>query len=456
MQKKYDIIVIGAGPGGYSAAIKCAKSGLNVAVIERDKPGGTCLNYGCIPSKALLGSAHFMVEARHAGLMGLNVSFGEPDWAKVQSRKDAIVANFTKGVEGLLRSAGAELIRGDAVVRQKGVVEVLPAGEKLLCDNIIIASGSEAIELPFAPFDGDKIISSKEALSLQAIPKSMVIIGGGVIGCELGCVYAAMGCQTTIVEALPSILPREDEWVSKTMTKEFRKLNLKALTGVKVESIDTSGMIANVHLSSGEVLEAEKVLVAVGRRPMISQETIDALALQTDHGRVVIDEKMRTSAEGVYAIGDLAGKTFLAHGAYLEAEVVADVIAGKDAKIGAYNLVPRAVYSFPEVASVGLTEQDAKEAGVDYGVSDSPFITNGRSLAHNDTTGKVRVIFDKATQKVLGVTILGASATEMIAAARLIIGTNERAQDVSFPHPTVSEVLKEAWMGVTGSGIHTP
>ncbi|OXU14052.1 dihydrolipoyl dehydrogenase [Sedimentisphaera salicampi] len=456
MGKDYDAVIIGAGPGGYAAGIKCARNGLKTAVIERDKPGGTCLNYGCIPSKALLGSAEFIIKARHAHLMGLDVSFGEPNWGKIQSRKDAIVKSFTSGVEGLLRSNGAELIRDDAVAEGRGSVRLKNSGELLTCKHIILASGSEPKEIPSIPFDGEKVISSKEALSLSEIPKSLVIIGGGVIGCEMGCLYAALGCKATIIEALPRLLPREDDWMGRLLEKEFRKINLKALTDVKVSSADTSGDLCRLNLSSGEMLESEKVLVAVGRSPVISEETAEALSLEFNGGEVVIDEKMRTSAEGVYALGDLAGKTYLAHGAYLEAEILADILAGKDGKIKDYRLVPRAVYSFPEAAGVGLSEKEAQDRGIDYSVTKSGFLANGRSLAHNQTAGEVRVIKNNADGRIIGVSMVGDSATEMISSARLIMGTNEKAGEVSFPHPTVSEVLKEAWMGAYGESIHLP
>ncbi|AQQ09477.1 Dihydrolipoyl dehydrogenase [Sedimentisphaera cyanobacteriorum] len=456
MAKDYDAVIIGAGPGGYAAGIKCARNGLKTAVIERDKPGGTCLNYGCIPSKALLGSAEFIIKARHANLMGLDVSFGEPNWGRIQSRKDAIVKSFTSGVEGLLRSNGAELIIDDAEVKENGSVRLKNAGREISCEHIILASGSEPKGIPSIPFDGKKVISSKEALNLKEIPKSMVIIGGGVIGCEMGCLYASMGCKTTIIEALPRLLPREDDWAGRLLEKEFRKINLKALTDVKVSSAETSGDLCRLHLSSGEVLESEKVLVAVGRRPVISEETAKALSLELSVGEVVIDEKMQTSAKGVYALGDLAGKTYLAHGAYLEAEILADILAGKGGQIKDYHLVPRAVYSFPEAAGVGLTEKEAREKGIDYSVTKSGFLANGRSLAHNQTAGEVRIIKDKADGRIVGVSMVGESATEMISTARLIIGTNEKAGEVSFPHPTVSEVLKEAWMGAYGESIHLP
>ncbi|GAG91439.1 unnamed protein product, partial [marine sediment metagenome] len=286
-------------------------------------------------------------------------------------------------------------------------------------------------------FDGQTVISSKEALALEQIPESMVIVGGGAIGCELACVYAAAGTKVTIVEALSRLIPMEDEWVGRLIEREFKTLGIDALTSRKVDSVDTTAGPAKVLLEDGEAIEAEKVLVSVGRRPVVDKETVDALGLQMSGTAIAVNEKMQTNVPGVYAIGDAVGTTFLAHGAFAEAKVAAVNATGGDKRIADYSLIPRAVYTFPEIASVGKTEQACKNEGLDVSVGKSFFKANGRSVAHNETVGQIRVVKDNSTNKIVGVTMVGATATELIAAARLLLGSTEEITDISFPHPTV-------------------
>jgi len=450
--------VIGAGPGGYAAAIRCAQKGAGVAIIEKAEMGGTCLNRGCIPSKALLGSVHFLTLAKHAKLMGLEMGEVRPNWSKMMARKDAIVAGFRKGVTGLVQSNKIKLFEGVGTVTSPGKVNVKSASGSVDIDakKIILATGSVPIEIPVFPFDGEKIISSKEALSLDAIPGSMVIIGGGVIGCELACVYATVGTKVTIVEALPQLLPNEDEWVGTLMAKELKKLGIDSMVAQKVTAVDASGALAKVSLESGTSLEAEKVLVAVGRRAICDKETIDGIGLKMDGAKIAVNEKMETNVAGVYAIGDAVGTTYLAHGAFSEAEIAADNATGGDEKMGDYNLVPKAVYTFPEVASVGINEKKCAEKGIETVVGKATFRSNGRSVAHNEGVGEIRVIRNKANDEIMGVTMVGATVTEMLAAARALIGSTEKITDVCFAHPTVSEVLKEAWEDAFGISLHVP
>jgi len=458
MADKFDVFVIGGGPGGYAAAIRCAQKGLSVALAEKEYMGGTCLNCGCIPSKALLGSAHFLTLAKHANLMGLNVTGVSPNWPKMQSRKDAIVAGFRKGVTGLVKANKITIFEGTAVVKAAGKLKVDTAegAKEVDAKNIIIATGSVPIELSTFAFDGQTIISSKEALGLAEVPQSMVIIGGGVIGCEMACVYATVGAKVTIMEMLPQLLPNEDAWVGKIMAKELKKLGIESLVSQKVTGVDVSGGAAKVNLEDGNVIDAEKVLVAVGRKANCDKETIDALGLEMNGALIKVNEKMQTNVPGVYAIGDVVGTTYLAHGAFAEAEVAAENIAGENKKMGDYNLIPRAVYTFPEVASVGMSETKCAEAGIETVVGKGTFMSNGRSVAHNENVGEIRVIKDKASDKIVGVTMVGATVTEMLAAARALIGTTENIEDVCFAHPTVSEVLKEAWEDAYGISLHMP
>jgi dihydrolipoamide dehydrogenase len=431
---------------------------MTVALVEKDQMGGTCLNRGCIPSKALLGSAHFLTLAKHAPLMGVEISSITPNWTKMQARKDAIVAGFRKGVTGLVQANKIKIFSGKGIVTAPGNVKIESAAssEEIQAKKIILATGSIPTEIGAFAFDGQTIISSTEALSLKEIPASMVIIGGGVIGCELACVYATVGCKVTIVEALAQLLPNEDTWIGTMMAKELKKLGIESMVPRKVTSVDVTGSGGKVNLEGGSAIEAEKVLVAVGRRAVCDEETVSALGLKMNGPAIAVNEKLETSAAGVYAIGDAVGTTYLAHGAFSEAETAAANAAGEDKTIGDYSLVPRAVYTFPEVASVGKNERKCAELGIEVVVGKAAFRSNGRSVAHNEGIGEIRVIRNRANDEILGVTMVGATVTEMLAAARALIGSTEKITDVCFAHPTVSEVLKEAWEDAFGISLHVP
>ena len=458
MSEKFDVVVIGSGPGGYAAAIRCAQRGASVAVIEKDLIGGTCLNCGCIPSKTLLASAHTLLMIKHAAMMGVDVASATPNWPKIQARKDAIVAAFRKGVTGLIQSHKIAIIQGKAVITAPGQIKIESdaAPNELEAGKIILATGSQPIELPNIPFDGQTVISSKEALALQQIPKSMVIVGGGVIGCEMACVYAAMGTKVTIVEALSRLIPMEDPWVGRLMEREFKKLGIDSITNQKVTSVEKTPELAKVILENGQTIDAEKVLVSVGRRPVVDKETEEALNLQMNDSAIGVDEKMQTNIPGVYAIGDAVGTTFLAHGAFAEADVAAANATGGDEKIEDYSLIPRAVYTFPEIASVGKTEETCNLEGLDVSVGRSFFKANGRSTAHNETVGEIRAVRDNSTNKIVGIAMVGAMVTELIGPAGTLIGSTEKITDIRFPHPTVSEVLKEAAEDAFGLSLHNP
>jgi dihydrolipoamide dehydrogenase len=458
MTEKFHCVVIGSGPGGYSAAIRCAQRGATTAIIEKDLIGGVCLNCGCIPSKTLLASAHTLLTAKNAAVMGINAANVSPDWPKIQSRKDAIVAGFRKGLTGLIQANKIKIFNGRGIITSPGQVKVeSSAGETLIqADRTILATGSEPIEIPAFPFDGQTIISSKEALTLQQIPASMVIVGGGVIGCEMACAYAAMGTKITIVEALTRLIPMEDAWVGQLLAKELKKLGIESLTSQKVTGVEKTGQSAKVVLESGQTVEAEKVLVSVGRRATIDKETIDALGLQMNGKVVAVDKKLRTNVINTYALGDVVGTTYLAHGAFAEAEVAAINATGGSAEFGDYDLVPRAVYTFPEIASVGKSEEACKAEGLEVSVGRSFFKANARSAAHGEIIGEIRVVKEKSNNTILGITMVGAMVTELISAARVLLGTKEKITDISFPHPTVSEVLKEAAEDAFGMSLHNP
>jgi len=458
MAERFDVVIIGSGPGGYPAAIRCAQRGASVAVVEKQLIGGVCLNCGCIPSKALLASAHTLLTVKNAAMMGVDVTEASPNWPKMQARKDAIVAGFRKGMTSIMQANKIKIFegRGIAVGPGKIKVEADSTPTEIETEKIIIATGSEPIEIEGIPFDGQTVISSKEALELQQIPKSMVIVGGGVIGCGMACIYAAMGTKVTIVETLNRLIPAEDKWVGALIEREFKKLGIEAITNQKVTSVDRTRRPAKVTIESGRAIDAEKVLLSVGRRAVCDKETIDALGLKMNGAAIAVSEKMETNVAGVYAIGDAVGTTYLAHGAFAEAEAAAANATDGDEKIADYSLIPRAVYTFPEIASVGKSEEACKDEGLDISVGKAFFKNNGRSAAHNETVGQINVIKNNATNKIIGVTMVGTRVTELIAAARALIGSTEKITEMSFPHPTVSEVLKESVEDAFGLSLNKP
>jgi dihydrolipoamide dehydrogenase len=453
MNEHFDLAVIGAGPGGFRAARRCAQKGASVAVVEEDFVGGTCLNYGCIPSKVLLASAQVLLTAKNAAEVGVDISSVTPNWQKIQQRKDAIVAGFRKGMTATAQAHKLNMFQGHGTVVSPNKIKVQADGQKIEveADKIVIASGSKPVEIPNLSFDGKTIISSKEALSLQEIPKSMLIIGGGVIGCEMACVYSAMGTKVTIVEALKRLLPKEDDWVGRLIEREFKKLGIGSVTNQKVVSVDKTTSPAKVTLENDQTIKAEKILVSVGREPLVDRETAEALNLKMNGRAIAVNEKFETNVPGVYTLGDVIDTTYLAYGAFAEAEVVAVNITGGNEKMSDYDLVPRVTFTFPEIASVGKSEEICKSEGLDVTVGKGFFKANGRSVAHNQTAGQVRVIRDNSTNKILGITMVGDMVTEFVAFARALIGTTEDISKITFPHPTVSETIEDALEDAFGS-----
>jgi dihydrolipoamide dehydrogenase len=446
MAERYDVVVIGSGPGGARAARRCAQKGAKVAMIEKEYVGGTCLNWGCIPSKVLLASAHLLLSAKEAGELGVKISSAEPDWPKIQQRTKQIVENFRKGMTQTMKNNKVAIIEGTAFAKSPNKVIVQQGKEKLDIETnkLIIATGSQTIQIPAFVFDGQTIISSKEALFLDEVPKSMAIIGGGFIGCEIGCAYAAAGSKVTIIEALDRLLPREDAWVGKLLAREFKKLNIDILTSQKVTAVEKTNTTAKVKLENGTEVEAQKVLVAVGRKAICDKQTVEALGLEMAGDVIKVNSKFETNVPDVYALGDVIGTTYLAHGATSEAEVAAVNVTGGIEKMYDYSLIPRVIFTFPEVAAVGKTEQECKTEGLDITVGKAFFRADGRSVAHNELAGEVRAIRDKKTDKILGITMVGARVTELAVLARALIGTQEKISNICFPHPTVSEVVGEA------------
>ncbi len=446
MVERYDVVVIGSGPGGAMAARRCAQKGAKVAMIEKEYVGGTCLNWGCIPSKSLLASAHLLLSAKEAGELGIKISSAELDWPKIQQRTKQIVENFRKGMTQTLKNNKVAIIEGTAFAESSNKIILQRDKENLdiETDKLIIATGSQTIQIPAFAFNGETIISSKEALFLDEVPKSMAVIGGGFIGCEIGCAYAAAGSKVTIIEALDRLLPREDAWVGRLLTREFKKLNIDILTGQKVTGVEKTNTAAKVNLENGSAVDAQKVLVAVGRKASCDKQTVEALGLEMEGDVIKVNKKFETNVPGVYALGDVIGTTYLAHGATSEAEVAAVNVTGGEKQMYDYSLIPRVIFTFPEVAAVGKTEQECKTEGLDIAIGKAFFRADGRSVAHNELAGEVRAIRDKKTDKILGITMVGARVTELAVLARTLIGTQEIISDICFPHPTVSEVVGEA------------
>jgi len=462
-----DLVVIGSGPGGYVAAIKAAQLGLKVALVEKDPVlGGTCLNVGCIPSKALLHSTEVFHQVTHGkkhGLVG-----GEKvtiDVPAMMANKDKVVSQLNQGVKFLVSKRGIEIVQGlGRLDKQPGKVLVRStAGERTLeTKNIIIATGSSIVELPFMKFDGESVISSDHGIALKSIPEKMVVVGSGAIGLELGSVWARLGAQVTVVEMLSSIGgPAYDEDVAKVAQQAFEKQGIKFELGAKVTGVKKSaGGMALTAERDGKPLEfpADKILVAVGRKANTQGLGAAEAGLKLDErGRVVIDDHFRTNLPGVYAIGDVVAGPMLAHKAEEEGVAAAEIIAGKAGHVN-YNIIPGVIYTDPEIAGVGMLESEAKAKNIEVKVGKFQLAGNGRAIATDATTGFVKVIADAKTDKVLGVQIVARGGSEMIAAACAHMEYGASAEDIArtcFAHPTISESFKEAAMAVSKSSIHS-
>ncbi len=465
MSGQFDIVVIGAGPGGYVAAIRAAQLGLKTAIVEsRGTGGGTCLNVGCIPSKALLESSEIYEHTKdHASNYGVDVSGVQFNLPKMLERKDKIVGELTGGVDGLLKKNKVEYLLGYAsFVDSKTVAVKLNDGgqTELKAKNIIIATGSSPIELPFAKFDGNVIGSSTDALSYSSVPKHLILIGGGVIGLELGSVWARLGARVTVIEAQPRILPTNDGEVSKFMLRTLKKQGLEFAVDTMVKSIETKGDHATVtceHKGETKTYEGDKVLVAVGRRANTDGLNVESISLQMDRGKVVTDAHYRTNVSGVYAIGDVTDGPMLAHKAEDEGLACAEIIAGKPGHVN-YEAIPGVVYTNPEVASIGKSEEELKEAGIAYNTGKFQFRANGRAKCMGQIDGFIKLLADKKTDRLIGAHMVGPKASELIAELVMAFEFGASAEDVArsvHAHPTLSEVIKEAAMGVDKRTIHS-
>ncbi len=458
----YDVIVIGSGPGGYPAAIRSSQLGKKVAIIERESLGGICLNWGCIPTKALLKSAQVYEYAKHASTYGINVKEVSNDFGGVVKRSRGVADKMSKGVQFLMKKNKIDVIMGNAKVIAPGKVEVTGQDNNkqvVEAKNIIIATGGRSRELPWMPIDGKKIIGYREAMVLPQQPKSMIICGSGAIGSEFAYFYNSMGTKVTIVEFMPRIVPVEDEDVSKELEKQYKKQGIEIMTGAEVTKVDTSGngVKATVKTSSGEVvLEAEILLSAVGVVANIEKIGLEELGIKTEKGKIVVDANQQTNVPGIYAIGDCTPGQALAHVAAKEGINAAEHLSGHKPEPMDYNNIPGCTYSTPEIASVGYTEKAARDAGYEIKVGKFPFMASGKASAAGATEGFVKVIFDAKYGEFLGCHMIGYNVTEIIAeavVARKLETTAHEILNAVHPHPTISEGVKEATAAAYGEAI---
>ncbi len=461
----YDLVVIGGGPGGYVAAIRGSQLGMKVALVEmRERLGGTCLNVGCIPSKALLESSELFYMAKNKfEIHGISAASPAMDVARMMARKAKIVEDLTGGIRSLMKKGKIAVIRGRGVLSGNGKVKVQgEEGEsEIESKNILLAMGSVSVELPFLPFDGSKVVSSTEALCFEKVPEAMVVVGGGAIGLELGSVWSRLGSDVTFVELLPRIAPFSDVQMSRTLTRSLKAQGMKILVDHKVTGADVGADSATVHVQDpkGNALDfpCDKVLVSVGRKPLTAGAGLEEAGVKLENGgRVAVDENYRTNVPGVYAIGDLIRGPMLAHKASEEGVAAVERMAGKPGSVN-LDTIPNVIYTAPELAQVGLTEEELKEKEIPYKVGRSYFKANGRAKSLEEDEGLVKVLAHEETDRILGVHILGPRASDLIQEAVSVMEFGGSAEDIGrtvHAHPTLSETLKEAALAVDKAAIH--
>jgi dihydrolipoamide dehydrogenase len=458
--KQFDIIVIGSGPGGYVAAIRASQLGMQVAVVERAELGGICLNWGCIPTKALLKSAQVYYYAKHAAEYGILVN-GDiaPDFEAVIKRSRGVSEMMSKGVQFLLKKNNITVIEGFGRIEKDKTVVV--ENERYTANHILLATGARSRQLPHILQDGKKIIGYREALTLPKLPKSMVVMGSGAIGSEFAYFYAGMGTQVTIVEYLPQLVPIEDEEISSHLGRAFRKKGIKVITSAAVEKVDTTGELCKVTIKDTKEkiteIECEIVLSAVGVTTNIEGIGLEEYGITVEKGKVIVDEYYRTNCEGIYAIGDIVHGPALAHVASHEAIVCVEKIAGLNAHPINYRLIPGCTYTSPEIASVGYTEQACAAEGREVIIGKFPFTASGKAAASGNRDGMVKLIFDKKTDEWIGCHLIGDNVTEMISGAVVAMNKKVTGKDILHsvhPHPTLSEAIMEAAAAAYGEVIH--
>jgi len=461
--KHFDLIVIGSGPGGYVAAIRASQLGMNVAVVERAELGGICLNWGCIPTKALLKSAQVFNYAQHAASYGIRIDGTiAPDFEAVIKRSRTVSEMMSKGVQFLLKKNNITVIEGFGKIEKDRtvVVHTTPIG-RYSANHIILATGARSRQLPHIPQDGKKIIGYREALTLPQLPKSMVVMGSGAIGSEFAYFYASMGTQVTIVEYMPQLVPVEDEEISSHLGRAFRKKGIKVITSASVESVNTIDELCKATIKDSKnittEIDCETVLSAVGVTTNIEEIGLEEYGIQVKNGKLIVDDFYRTNCEGIYAIGDIVHGPALAHVASHEAIVCVEKIAGIDAHPINYKLIPACTYTSPEIASVGLTEQACTAQGIEILIGKFPFTASGKATTSGNRDGMVKVIFNKHTNEWIGCHLIGENVTEMISGVVVAMNKKITGKEILHsihPHPTLSEAIMEATAAAYGEVIH--
>lgn len=460
MTQKKRITIIGGGVGGYPAAIRAARMGAEVVLIEKKALGGTCLNRGCIPTKALLQSADVLRTIRESDVFGIKCPEAAVDFSAIMGRKNAVVAQLSRGVQGLLAAKKVEVIRGTAALRGPGTVVIEETGRQISSDDVLIATGSTSMAIPIEGIDGPDVMNSTRFLEMERLPKSVVIIGGGVIGVEFGQFLNAMGTKVTIIELTPGLLPGSDRQIAALLENMLVRSGIEVATGAAAKRIDhreTGNTVVYSVNDEEKAVTAEKILLTVGRKPDLSLLGDGKLGIKCEKGRIVVDEYMQTSVPGVYAAGDVIGGAMLAHVATAEGECAVENMLGERIRMD-YRAVPSCIYTSPEVASVGLTEEKAKESHeIRTGIF--PLRANGKALILNETDGMVKIVSDKKYGEILGVHIIGPHATDMISEAVLGINLEATVKELAraiHPHPTLSEAMMEAALTLSGGAIHMP
>ena len=463
MEQSYDVTIIGAGPGGYVAAIRAAQLGLKVALVEKEHLGGVCLNWGCIPTKALLRNAEVVSLLGRGKEFGFTVTGLDVDFGAAVDRSRRVSERLVKGIAALMRKNSVEVIEGSGVLKSPHTVEVTLNGggaRTLETRNVIVATGGRARSIPGIVPDGERVLTYREAIVLRDLPRSAVVIGAGPIGLEFAHVWSTYGAAITVVEMLPHALPLEDAEISAEIERAFKRRKVRLLTSTRVQGVEATAGGVRVHVADekGEqVLEAERALVAIGVRPNSENLGLEAIGVQTERGNVIVDAAMRTNVPGVYAIGDVTGKLALAHVASAQGLVAAETIAGVETVILNYDMMPRCTYCQPQVASFGLTEAQAAERGHQVKVGRFPFQANGKALGLGDYDGFVKIIADAVSGEILGAHLVGPEVTELL--PELVLArhwelTPEEIARTVHAHPTLSEALMEAAHGVFGQAIH--